>query len=303
MYFSLLKAQLQGMNTIKAGHKTLKKIPPIGVILLLMHSLNRQHIKQIITIALLSYVLISCKSRQFCDDLEDVLSTKKFYNFKLYTDSLSKKDRQIKSYCDYSRELTYKSKEGVYYFERSVPHKDNIYISSVYKYRVSLITTGNKIIKYDLCEKKLKKTNDKFESYYETICKYKNDDEFFKLRIEFKNIFRSELIDSELFNDNIVYGHSCGFLSADPKEKVKIDEFVRNRDKDSLIKWLQSTITEKQIYAIDGLFQLKSIGIHFNDYELKMMKFVAGKKGTIHVCSGCEYYTDSINNVITKFKI
>jgi len=85
-----------------------------------------------------------------------------------------------------------------------------------------------------------------------------------------------------------------GFAGVNPDGRQQIDQWVRNKNKNALLNWLKSTNTEKQIYAVDGLSQLKKLGVKIADEELLIMKFVTTKSGTIRVCSGCIYSPDDI---------
>lgn len=112
------------------------------------------------------------------------------------------------------------------------------------------------ILNYELSKDIRKKANDKWQENYLIIGSYKDNIEFNKLNNSFNLIYKADLNEKELFNQDITYGYACGRGGIDPKEKTQIDVFFEHNDKDSLIKWLQSTNTEKQIYAIEGLFNL-----------------------------------------------
>jgi hypothetical protein len=91
-------------------------------------------------------------------------------------------------------------------------------------------------------------------------------------------------------------------LQVKPKGRRQIDEWVADRNKSKLVEWLTSTNTEKQVYAVDGLLQLKKTGMKLSDDELKIMKFVIGKSGTIYTCSGCIHMHLNIEAVTKEFK-
>jgi hypothetical protein len=235
-------------------------------------------------------------------DVNKVLVTKDFIAFKKYADNLTDRDKRISAYWECLRDLTTDYKEGVLYFKKSVQDKENPAISSVYTFRITLITTEKQIAYYELSEQKNKKVVDNWKPYYETIDKFRDDSAYNDFRKSFQTIFQTDIDESELFVEDFVYGQHCGYAGINPEGQQQIDEFVKNKNKDILLKWLQSTNTEKQIYAIDGLHQLKNLGVKLEGQELKMIQFVMNKNGTMHVCSGCMYSQQEISHVTKKFK-
>ncbi|MDI9862345.1 hypothetical protein [Flectobacillus roseus] len=125
---------------------------------------------------------------------------------------------------------------------------------------------------------------------------------FTLLRQSFFKSFDGELNETELFIDDLVYGQACGFIGEDPKEKMIIDNLVATKNKEELFKWIKSTSFEKQIYAVDGLFQLKQSGTIYSAEELTIIKNVLNKKGTIFHCSGCVHSWTDVKRVTYKFK-
>lgn len=240
---------------------------------------------------------------QVQNDVKKVLDTKDFVAFKKFADNLSNRDKKISSHWKCLRDLTTDFKEGVFIFEKSVSDNDNPAISSVYTFRVTIITTKTQITYYELSEEKNKKVGNDWEPYYDPIYNFKDEKQFDSLKNSFKSIFKSDLNESELFITDFVYGEHCGIAGVNPKGRQQIDEWVTNKNKTELLNWLKSTNTEKQIYAVDGLFQLKKTGTKFTEEELKMIKFVINKSGTMYVCSGCIHSQDDINSVTKEFKL
>lgn len=239
---------------------------------------------------------------QIQDEVGKVLAKKNFVEFKSYADQLSKNRKGVTSYWENLRELTNGYQEGVFYFEQSIPHKENPAISSVSTFRVTILTSFNSIIFYHLGEKKNKRVGKDWVPYFDTIVFYKNDSLYAELKSSFKKTFGAVLNEKELFLNSIIYGSSCGYAGMDPYEKTQIDLLVKNQDKKSLLKWVQSTNTEKQVYGVDGLYQLKKQGIKFSEFEIGMINAVLEKKGTIQVCEGCIHSTEEISVVTKKIK-
>jgi hypothetical protein len=236
---------------------------------------------------------------QVQNEVKKVLDTKDFFIFKKYTNKLSNRKKGISSHWESLRDLTTEFKEGVFIFEESAPDIN----SPIYTYKVSIIATKTKIVYYELSEMKNKKVGKNWESYYESVSKFKDEKQFNNLKNSFKSIFNSDLNEAELFVTDFVYGENCGFGGASPKGRQQIDKWVKYNNKIELLNWLKSTNTEKQVYAVDGLFQLKKTGTKFTKEELKMIKFVINKRGTIYVCSGCIHHQDEISVVSKEFKL
>ncbi|MES2516282.1 MAG: hypothetical protein V4580_19160 [Bacteroidota bacterium] len=234
-------------------------------------------------------------------EVNKILKTKNFTAFKKYADNLPSRSKQISAHWVVLRDLTPDYKEGVFYFEKSIPDKENTDVSSVYTFRLRLITSEKKILYYELSEKKNKKIAGHWEPYYETIDKFRNDSIYTIFQRSFQEIFRAEVNDRELFVDDFVYGLNCGNTGENPTGRKLINELVKYKDKKELLKWLQSTNTEKQVYAVDGLYQLKQTGLKLTVQELNMIKFVMGKKGTLYTCSGCIHMRQEINSVTKHF--
>lgn len=239
---------------------------------------------------------------QIENDVNKVLSSKNFVAFKKYADNLSKNEKLITTHWESLRDLTNDFQEGVFIFEKSIPDKKNPSESSIFTYKVNLIATKSTIIYYELSEEKNKKILNEWKSYYDPIKKFKDNKDFDKLKKSFKNTFQSDLNEKELFIYDYVYGNRCGIVGTQPKGRQQIYEWIDNKDKTALIKWLKSTNTEKQVYAVEGLFQLRKAGVKLTDEELKIINFVFSKKGTVYTCSGCIHSRRNINDVIKEFK-
>ena len=261
------------------------------------HPMNRQ----IITI-LIGLFWTSNLIGQVQNDVKEILANKDYVAFSSYADTLSNSEKRISSHWTILRDLTADFKEGVFYFTKSVPDAKNAAISTVYTYRVRLLTTDKTILYYELSEKRNKKIQKEWVPYYDTLDYYKNDSLFSLLRQSFNKSFDGELNETELFIDNLVYGQACGLVGTDPDEKIIIDSLVAAKNKEELFKWIKSTNFEKQIYAVDGLFQLKVAGTTFTYKEIELINMVLNKKGTIYYCRGCSHSWQDVRSVSYKFK-
>lgn len=153
-----------------------------------------------------------------------------------------------------------------------------------------------------MAEKKYKKVKDSWEPYYKIIDTSKDKIAYTNFKKEFKTIFLAEVNEKELFITDFVYGTNYGITGMAPRGRISINKLIDEKDKSGILAWLKSTITEKQIYAIDAFYQLKSCGMKLTSKELKMIEFVSNKKGNIKTCSGCTFYDREIKEVTQQFK-
>lgn len=229
------------------------------------------------------------------NDLRKILASKDFVAFKQYTDTVSNVEQGINAHWESLRDLTADYQEGVFIVERFVPERDNPAIQSVYTYRVNLIATKTTLAFYELSELKNKKV--KWKPYYDMLESYKDDTLFQDMKASFSRIFNAELREKGLFVTDFVYGDGCGFVGTDPIGRQIINQWVVENNKANLLTWLSSANTEKQVYAADGLLQLKKTGTSLSVDEMRVINFIINKKGTMFVCSGCSHWHEDITEV------
>lgn len=203
-----------------------------------------------------------------------------------YADSLEKSDKRINCYWRYFREVIPGFNEGILYIIKLTPRKGERHIVNELAYRVSIVTFDSAIAYY-----KLDEVVTNYEGNGEKTIKhkrtFKNDTAFVLLCNSFKSMFKKPLNMNELFIEDFKYGWQCGIVGVNPKPRVIMEGFVQNNNKDSLVQWLQSTSTEKQIYALEGLYELNKAGLQLTTKEKQMAMYVKAKKGTINYCIGC----------------
>jgi hypothetical protein len=207
----------------------------------------------------------------------------------------------LNAHCEYSRDITSKFQEALFYIENSVPIKGSHSMFTVYTYRVALITDGKTILYYNFSERKNKQIDGDWVPYLTTIKEYSSTRKMLELKADFKKVYSTDFNEDELFAEGIVYGEGCGFVGQDPEERIKLNNFVTNIDTANLISWLCSTNTEKQVYAVDGFYQLKKKGLKLTDYEIRLLNYIKKKKGDIQTCSGCIYSNETITEMTKDF--
>jgi hypothetical protein len=234
-------------------------------------------------------------------DIKINLVDKDIAKFKIFADTISNKKNNISAYWDIERDIAKRFQEKIWIAEKSVPDKANPSISTVYTFRLNLITADNKILYYDFQERKSKKVNDRWVDYYITIDKYKNEKLYRSLEVEFLKAFDTKLNSADLFIDTIVFGQGCGdgiydgddpieeAKYANPKEDYILNNYIKNKDRKAILSLIHSANTEKQLYGVKGLLELQKVGITLTQREIEIVKNVLGKSGTARTCSGCIY--------------
>jgi hypothetical protein len=239
---------------------------------------------------------------QLGEDLKNKLALKDFQSFKKYADSLSNGNSHIKIYWEVDREIAAGFQERILTVTKSVPEEKNPNYSTVYTFKINMLSADTTIFFYDLMECKSKKEHNEWVEYYPTIDIYENDTLFLKLETTFFQSFGGQLKRKGLFIDSIEYGARCGYAGIAPLEKMHLDHLVKRKDKTSLVKWLQSTNVETQIYAVEGFYKLKKAGYRIKENELQFIRNILKKKGTIRTCAGCRYGRNDIQAIVKNFE-
>jgi hypothetical protein len=193
----------------------------------------------------------------------------------------------------YKREVSEGFSESIYQFYKTVPDGPGSETSTNYNYKLLMLEHDGEIIWFDLTEEKQarkfvwRKLKRIWYSYDERLQSQSNDSLYQVMKLSFKETFKADLNENELFSTYYVFGTACGFAGEAPPGREMINTMVNTNDRASLKLWLQSTITEKQVYAVSGLHDLKKRGIPLSEEELDLVKKVLLKKGNILACFGC----------------
>ncbi|WP_157811744.1 hypothetical protein [Tenacibaculum sp. SZ-18] len=200
------------------------------------------------------------------------------------------------------RELVNNFFEQIIQFTKSVRSDENKSVSTIYKYNLKLIKKQNgKIALYKLYRLKNVKVNGKWTPT-EIIVKEGSNKIMKELESEFLRVYSYPLNYNELFETNIVYGDVCGRVRGIPEYRGKLEKLIKSKDSKNLVKWLKSTVTEIQLYAIDGILTLKKQGIDFNKDVLKLVDVISKKKGEVYTCNRCIYSNNLIVGIILDIK-
>jgi hypothetical protein len=249
----------------------------------------------------LSLLWTGSASGQVEQEVNAILKTKDFVKFKAFTDSLTDRNEGIAGHWTILRDLAGDFREGVFSFERSVPDSENEAVSTIYRFSVNVIMTETTLVYYELAAIKNKRSEDGWVPYRDPIDRFHDEQALADLNAAFKAIFLTDLDEQALFTEGPVYGKRCGNIGIDTEGRQQLNKMVARKDKAALVKWLQSGNTEKQVYAVDGLYQLKELGVQLTAEELRMIHYVSNKKGTVHICFGCIHDREEIRIVTEQF--
>ncbi|WP_433991491.1 hypothetical protein U8527_21315 [Kordia algicida OT-1] len=258
--------------------------------------------KKIFALILLFSFGINACFAQFSTKIKEILDRKNFSEFENFYKNELLNESSPRIYTFMLRDITHHTQEGIFVFEKYETDPKNPSIASVTTYRVRLLTYQQNIIFYELSKKLNKRIGGNWEPYYDIIAHYKNYTAYREFQHDFKNIFQTNLNEKELFELRYIYGEKCSIVGIDPIEKTKMKAWVKKGNKTKIRNWLTATNTEKQLYAFEGLLQLKKAGISLTKQEEKMMNFVANKNGMVQTCAGCSYTTEGIQEVIHRIQ-
>lgn len=165
-------------------------------------------------------------------------------------------------------------------------------------YRLNILSYNDSVFYYQLEEREFQSDSNRRKVVYSPITTFENKSSFLDLNLNFHKIFRTYIDESQLFLDTLVYGNYCGMAATAPKERRMVKSWVRSNNSRALLSWLTSPNTEKQVYAVDGLLQLRKRGYKLDKVTLQIIKYIVGKNGTIRTCDGCIEGAQQITDLI-----
>jgi len=248
-----------------------------------------------------SLFLTSYSFGQIEKKINAVLLKGNFREFKKFVDRYRIEKGQVTISSGNVRDLTTGFQEAVFYISKS--YSVNKGVSITCNPRIHLLTEGNLIIYFSLESEEMKDFPKSFEITSDTIYKFSNLPKMAALKTKFLQTYGVPLNENELFIDTVYYGQNCGIGGRPPKEQEKINDWVNNVDMVNLHKWLQSTNTEKQIYAVQGFHILSSKGVIIPEASKKYIHNILKKRGTINTCAICDARQEEISSVVSEFKL
>ena len=216
-----------------------------------------------------------CSFGQIEKQANTILMKRDFNEFKKFATSYATEKNATRISFGISRDLANGFQESVFYITKSYPFNG---VSITCNPRINIITAGNLIIYFHLESKEMKGFPKTFAITSDTTYNFSDPQKIASLKSKFHQIFLVPLNEKELFIDTIYYGNKCGHNGFSTNEKEKTDAWVNTYDTLSLYQWLQSTNTEKQIYAVYGFNSLLLKGFKINAELKRLIKTSCRKK-------------------------
>lgn len=108
-----------------------------------------------------------------------------------------------------------------------------------------------------------------------------------------------ELADFDSIDYN--YGFRCGDGGVKPDGRILLDEMVRTRDTVMLNQWLQSPLPGRQVYAVDGFYQLSKRGVWLSAQQKKRIAAAQARDAALTFCMGDAYDVKRMKDVLKSF--
>jgi len=174
--------------------------------------------------------------------------------------------------------------------------------STISKFKIKIIHQKNEIAFYELYKIKSVKKNDKWINKDCLISMKVNKKSYNELLKKYRNSYDIELNIDRLFNNSFIYGESCGIVGKDPIYRLEMNQIIETNDKEKLLDWLKSPVTELQLYAMEAVYKMEKKGMIFTSKVYSMIQLIEKKKGRIKVCSGCHYGYEDISKKVATIK-
>jgi hypothetical protein len=252
---------------------------------------------KIFLLIIISFLTAVSMNGQSLNDLNVVLSkgtVSALDDYIVMTDSRRLKMSQWRAL----REIAPGYSEGIAVISFYVPPFRRDSLGNNYlTYKLSILSHGDSILYYSVEERVMMRQQAKIKVTYEPVLSLGSKN-IAELDSSFYKTFHVALNKRELFVDTIIYGDYCGEVLTPTPERRMINLFVEENNDKELLSWLTSTNTEKEVYAVDGLLQLKKKAYKIDDPTWALIKYIIAKKGTIQTCDGCIGGANKIRNVI-----
>ena len=170
--------------------------------------------------------------------------------------------------------------------------------------KLKVITNKNDIVYFELESKEMKNFPKNFEITSDTTYRFADEIKMVDLAKRFELEYKTRLNEADLFIDTIAVGTTCGhYPGTSTSQHEQIEEWVANKDTASLFNWLQSVNSEKQVYAVKGLYRLSGNGLNISEEKIAIARRVRRKKGTINTCIPCDSRETLISKELEAFTL
>lgn len=278
-------------NVQKFGHESLCNIQSKAKYVF-------DHITRIFVLNLIIIYQTQSSELQTSDRIEQLLISRNFVQLTQYLDSLQTQKKITGFQRMYSREIVPR------FYETVVLYNKKEFIDTVQYYKkvkLDILSYDNTIVKHILSEQKILNVDSIKLLQSIPIYSNRNDSLFHKLETGFLSLYKQPLDEDELFVINNRYATGCGYDGDKPRKRIALEFLVRNKDTIQLYKWLTSTNTETQLYAVEGIYRLSKSGYFFSKDITIMIEYVKAKKGTALTCNGCMTYYEKVSNLTKDY--
>ncbi|THU39297.1 hypothetical protein FAM09_12350 [Niastella caeni] len=229
-----------------------------------------------------------------------VLKRRDFNAFKQFAGRFTNEKDKLYFFESNTRDLVEGYQESIFYIKKSYPF-DSV-VSASLDLRINIIANGNLIIQFYLESQEFINFPASYDTK-DTSYTFSDTARLAALKARFQKNFFAPLNEKELFVDSIFYGIKCGRYKQEriTVQQAQIRDWVKNRDTTNLFTWLQSTNTEKQVYAVQGFHSLTLMGVKISDKAKKLIEIILKKKGTINTCGSCTADSIKISVVVSEF--
>jgi hypothetical protein len=252
------------------------------------------------------FILVICTftaSAQSVSRIKQLLSARDLVGFESCIDSARHLKTKAETYIwvrsKLKRELCSPFQELIVEFNENVYEEPKIGVSYINHYRINVIIAYNQFAYYTL-RKQIARGIEDENAEMETIDSFKNDSAIDSLEVVFLQTYGAKLDWKELFVNRNIYGKWCGVAGSPPAMRKELDTLLADKNQEVLTNWLKSPNVEKQVYAIDGFYQLKQNGYKQTGEQQKLIDVIKKKKGQINTCSGCFYESSWIDSTVTS---
>jgi hypothetical protein len=189
-------------------------------------------------------------------------------------------------------------------------HEEEAFVINVFRndgssrwdnYSLELLSAGKYIFYYKFTATKFTDTTgDDWKSYDVLLDSFTDVAAYERFEKSFIKAFGVSINKAEMFVDDIVYGDLCGYGGGAPHYRYLLDSLLQKRDSKTILSWLRSPNTEKQLYGLQGAAILDRLGYKVSADDERIIKIIRQKKGFVYTCGGCFFSSDSIHKVIAR---
>jgi hypothetical protein len=251
---------------------------------------------------LLAFCLAQSLIANQTEAIKSILRSHNVTKLQSSLDSLQKTGNVSDVWWVFEREIVPQYEESICTFYCYQNQSNDQKAEIIFEYKINLIRCGDSIIRHLYIAKVNVRDTVDYHLRFDTLDSYKDTTGFHKLDQSFKTIFKTAINEKDLFDNELIYGYRCGLAGSAPYGYMKMSSYVEANDKAALVKWLQSASSQKQVYAVQGIYLLCKKGEKITPDEWKMIGYVKSKKGAIRTCSGCLHSWDEISEVTKEFK-